>query len=138
MSDFAVAHDYAQHLLKNCQGRPVPDHVFRDYPEQIQSIKRFAGRSDAIDAALNLIERAETRRRSRPELPAKRMYVSANYAALFVSIGRRDGFGCAACGEPSPDLQIDHIVPLVEGGSNDFDNLQLLCARCNATKSDKV
>lgn len=138
MSTLTKAIEHAEHLLKNCDGRPVPDFVFREYPEQIEAIKKFAGYSETIDAALLLIERTETRRKSRPELPAKRQYISANYAALFVSIGRRDGFGCAHCGEPRPDLQIDHITPIIEGGSNDLSNLQLLCARCNATKSDKV
>ena len=32
---------------------------------------------------------------------------------------------------------IDHIVPVNQGGTNDRENLQLLCAGCNLRKSDR-
>ena len=38
---------------------------------------------------------------------------------------------------PAP-FQIDHILPLAKGGTNDEENLWLLCASCNRTKSDKI
>jgi len=31
---------------------------------------------------------------------------------------------------------LDHIKPRSKGGTNDDDNLQLLCRRCNRAKSD--
>jgi len=43
---------------------------------------------------------------------------------------------CAACGSRK-DLQYDYIVPILEGGSNTLDNLQLLCKSCDHEKSDK-
>lgn len=45
---------------------------------------------------------------------------------------------CQLCGA-GPDeavLQIDHIVPRSRGGTNDLDNLQVLCATCNRGKSN--
>jgi hypothetical protein len=52
----------------------------------------------------------------------------------------RDRGCCAACGvsitsELNAEGQIDHIVPLAKGGTNDLVNLQLLCDQCNNTKS---
>lgn len=32
------------------------------------------------------------------------------------------------------DVVIDHIMPLALGGSNDAENLNVLCARCNSIK----
>jgi len=34
------------------------------------------------------------------------------------------------------NLVIDHIIPQVAGGSDDFDNLCLACPTCNSAKHD--
>lgn len=49
----------------------------------------------------------------------------------------RDGRLCRSCGT-TQKLTVDHIVPLSRGGTNDLDNLQLLCRSCNSIKSAKV
>lgn len=42
---------------------------------------------------------------------------------------------CVACKKPiTKGFQIDHIQPLVRGGSNDRLNIQLLCRICNGRK----
>lgn len=43
---------------------------------------------------------------------------------------------CIMC-ETKKDLTIDHIKPLSKGGTNDINNLQILCRKCNATKGAK-
>lgn len=35
-------------------------------------------------------------------------------------------------------LRIDHIIPISKGGTNDEENLWLLCENCNRAKSDKT
>ena len=45
---------------------------------------------------------------------------------------------CAVClTSIAKGYHVDHIVALVNGGSNDKHNLQLLCGHCNCTKSSK-
>jgi 5-methylcytosine-specific restriction endonuclease McrA len=36
------------------------------------------------------------------------------------------------------ELKADHIYPFSKGGLTIWDNLQLLCLRCNLSKSNKV
>lgn len=45
---------------------------------------------------------------------------------------------CQLCGAGPEDavLHVDHIVPRSRGGSNDLDNLQVLCQACNLGKSN--
>ncbi len=55
----------------------------------------------------------------------------------------RDRHTCAACGRVSLDHDVDHRIPLTQGGSEADDNLQLLCSgkdqkgndRCHNRKS---
>lgn len=51
-----------------------------------------------------------------------------------VFVMRRDGGSCRSCGSRS-ELQYDHIIPLAMGGSNNVENLQILCGPCNRSKS---
>lgn len=52
---------------------------------------------------------------------------------------KRDEFTCQYCGRRSPEvvLEVDHIVPVATGGSDDEINLRTSCWDCNRGKSDK-
>jgi 5-methylcytosine-specific restriction endonuclease McrA len=54
-----------------------------------------------------------------------------------VQVWQRDGGRCASCGS-NEELEFDHIIPLVMGGSNTFRNLQLLCGSCNRAKGGRL
>lgn len=64
-------------------------------------------------------------------------------ASLRYDILERDGFKCNYCGA-SPELDndiqlhVDHIIPVSKGGKTEWDNLQVLCQRCNLGKSNKM
>ena len=52
------------------------------------------------------------------------------------SIFTRDGYRCAYCGATHLPLTLDHVIPRVRGGSNDWDNLVCCCTVCNNRKGD--
>ena len=49
---------------------------------------------------------------------------------------KRDSFKCQYCGRSSPDviLEVDHIVPVAKGGTNEMLNLITSCMDCNRGK----
>lgn len=49
---------------------------------------------------------------------------------------KRDQHQCRYCGHGPPDvkLEVDHVIPVAEGGRNDIDNLVTACAACNRGK----
>jgi hypothetical protein len=49
----------------------------------------------------------------------------------------RDGGCCVYCGS-SDGIHFDHIIPIVKGGDNTEDNIQILCKDCNLRKHDKI
>ena len=69
--------------------------------------------------------------------PVKRKVVFDNY-----------GWCCAGCGVDTPkelkgmnqdnSPELDHIIPISRGGPHIYANVQLLCRKCNALKSDRM
>ena len=53
---------------------------------------------------------------------------------------KRDKFTCQYCGRQAPDvvLEVDHIIPVKEGGDNSIINLVTSCRDCNRGKGKKV
>lgn len=55
-----------------------------------------------------------------------------------LEVWKRDGGKCVVCGATS-ELHFDHIIPFSKGGTSlKVDNVQLLCARHNLEKRDKI
>lgn len=51
---------------------------------------------------------------------------------------KRDKFTCQYCGKSAPDvvLQVDHVIPVSKGGTNEIMNLVTSCLECNLGKSN--
>jgi 5-methylcytosine-specific restriction endonuclease McrA len=87
------------------------------------------------------VERACTTDRQRAKL-----YGCAYQTISKVSVFERDGWACYLCGDPTPrELkgtrnpkapEIDHVVPMVRGGSHTYENVRCVCKSCNRAKSD--
>lgn len=71
-------------------------------------------------------------RRAR-ELGAEGRVTLAEWRAILDRYGRR----CLYPGCDRTDIQRDHVLPLVKGGTNTADNLQPLCSHHNASKGAK-
>jgi len=67
--------------------------------------------------------------------------LSAGYISgtLRYEVLKRAAFHCELCGISADEkaLEVDHITPRNNGGSDDLDNLQALCYSCNAMKRDR-
>lgn len=55
---------------------------------------------------------------------------------LRLMILERDNYTCQHCGSRDHPC-IDHILPVVRGGSDDPSNLQVLCRSCNSRKGSR-
>jgi hypothetical protein len=60
---------------------------------------------------------------------------------LTLKVLKRDNYKCQICGKspstyPELSLEVDHILPVSKGGTNDIENLQTLCFYCNRGKGN--
>jgi hypothetical protein len=68
----------------------------------------------------------KVRRKRRRTVSAKRRF----------EVLRRDGFKCVYCGVKASEseLHVDHVMPVIDGGSDEMTNLVAACIDCNLGK----
>lgn len=64
----------------------------------------------------------------------RRKVISAGKKARVME---RDGRRCRLCSS-TDRLEIDHVIPVVHGGTNEESNLQVLCWKCNNGKGARM
>lgn len=62
--------------------------------------------------------------------------------SMRIKVFERDNYTCQICQRSSKHdhvkLEVDHIIPVSRGGSDNISNLQTLCFDCNRGKSNKI
>ena len=138
----------------NCKGKLISYHEHNSHkmiPVLIQKIKSgiwtFAGNFYLNDSSyetidnrkvfkfmLDLIEeKTSPSSQSNKKSPGRLIPSSVKF-----EVYQRDKGRCVDCGETT-DLHYDHILPYSKGGSSTTsENIQLLCARHNLSKSNKI
>lgn len=97
-------------------------------PKQEKLLRTVAKECLAFFERLDGNVSAPSKRNRRPISPAVR------FAVLV-----RDGHRCVYCGVTSREarLDVDHVKPVSQGGSDAIENLATACFDCNLGKSDR-
>ena len=69
----------------------------------------------------------------------KEIYIKNNFTCVYCGLKFKTPInwnGKSAIHNGEMFLEIDHIKPLSKGGSDNIDNKQSLCQKCNNKKSD--
>ena len=57
---------------------------------------------------------------------------------VFKILGSRQSWRCGSCNAPFDSIvEVDHKIPLMKGGTNEIENLEVLCVVCHAFKSQE-
>lgn len=93
---------------------------------------------DDIERLWDYIELKKNETINYHDYPARRARANSAISnrKLRERIFKRDGYRCQSC-NADERLSIDHITPVLEGGTDEDDNLQTLCTKCNSSKGAK-
>jgi len=100
-----------------------------DVPRTIRGLRQQGWDIDVFGDGYVRLNSATLRRTGKRRTPVSRRL-------RYLTFHKSD-FRCRACGASVKDgakLEVDHIIPVDWGGTNDEGNLQALCQACNAGK----
>lgn len=84
------------------------------------------------DKTTGTVDKAK-RHDSRPQNINHRIPSSVRYAVL-----DRDDYLCRYCGRRSQTMEVDHIIPVSQGGTSTLENLVTACRNCNRKKAGRT
>jgi len=103
-------------------------HLSDSWTERDEHRRVFKFRLVAVEGEEDFAQPARTDAQRRRLIPT----------SVKLEVWKRDGGKCAVCGA-SDELHFDHILPFSKGGtSSTAANVQLLCARHNLAKHDRI
>ena len=143
-----LAHDqsrveYYEDVTNNMVGRVLRRHGIVEKEGGSYSLVGYKELGD--EQVLDLIELCELKLDEYKARRGKRIWQHRKASTGYISgtlryeVLKRARFRCELCGVSADmrALEVDHIVPRSRGGTDDPDNLQALCYRCNAMKRDR-
>jgi ATP adenylyltransferase len=135
--------EYYQDVTKNMVGRVLRTHGIIQKEDDGYSLVRYEDLSG--EQVKGLIELCQLKLGEYKAKRGKRIWQHRKASSGYISgtfryeVLKRAKFRCELCGvsEDIRALEMDHIIPRSRGGTDDLDNLQALCYRCNAMKRDR-
>jgi 5-methylcytosine-specific restriction endonuclease McrA len=118
------AADKGRRALKNTQAR-------KRYADNPPDRAKENARLRALYAVKPESWRAAERRRNARKRGAPRYDLSAAQIKEILIV---KGFRCDYCGRKMQRLEIEHITPIIKGGSHTLWNVTVACRTCNAKK----
>jgi hypothetical protein len=101
----------------------------------VDSWREASGGRQVFKFKLIAVEEDEDFTKPASTTPERRRLIPTS---VKLEVWHRDGGKCVICGA-SDELHFDHIVPVSKGGTSLVaDNIQLLCARHNLEKRDRI
>jgi hypothetical protein len=108
--------------------------VYNGHFRLVDAWHEASGKRHVFKFRLESIERLTDERGRSSDLEHNRMIPTG----VKVAVWKRDKGRCVKCGR-SDNLHFDHIIPYSKGGSSLVaENIQLLCARHNLVKRDRL
>ncbi len=129
---FVLLYALAESFIEIGEGRePGLNKRLEQFKEWYVAAEQDEVEAEEVDPQDDLIEL---------EIPELDSY-SFVRASKWWAVLARDQWQCLSCGRTARAdgvlLEVDHIIPRSKGGSDDMNNLQTLCKKCNIGKSNR-
>jgi 5-methylcytosine-specific restriction endonuclease McrA len=132
-----------QAFLREVPGQDVFDDAFLDWAQDVVENRGWWQSDDwyergQVESFRKLVAKHRLRNAEREAIRLRRYEAGRALSdpELRRRVFERDGHRCRACSSPEL-LAVDHVVAVINGGSDDFENLQTLCRTCNSSKGRK-
>lgn len=122
-------------------GQQIVDKIKKDTGQELspKTILRIVKRYGSERTAAEAFRLAASQGRIRWAYKEKKVRRITLLPKLRLAVMKKDNFRCVWCGYGAPqvNIEIDHIVPVSQGGKNILENLQVMCHECNMAKASE-
>jgi 5-methylcytosine-specific restriction endonuclease McrA len=110
------------------------------------SVKRaivlvFLGKASMVEARRGRMVRSVSRAFEEPSIVRLEVYARVPQKQVMLNrknIIKRDGGICQYCGTTSGTMTVDHVIPKLRRGGDNWENLVCACDKCNNKKGNRL